>query len=179
MNGRHSHRLSEESTRELAPVVAWEARSLARHAGIEVLPDLVQCGWLGAIEAAARYEPTRGARLSTFARHRIRGSMIDFLRRQPRSRVSLDDSVHAAPDESLEQRTMLRSDVRAAMQRLPRSQQRLIAEVVVLERGTWELARVRCVKHALLQKDLWDGLRELRIQLDAYAPPTRTGRVAR
>lgn len=41
--------------------------------------DLVGAGNLGLVEAARRFEPSRGS-FVTFARHRIRGAMIDGLR---------------------------------------------------------------------------------------------------
>jgi RNA polymerase sigma factor for flagellar operon FliA len=42
--------------------------------------DLVQAGSIGLIQAANRFEPTRGLKLKTLAEHRIRGAMLDFLR---------------------------------------------------------------------------------------------------
>jgi RNA polymerase sigma factor (sigma-70 family) len=43
--------------------------------------DLVGAGNLGLVEAARRFDPTEGASFPTFARHRIRGSIVDSLRR--------------------------------------------------------------------------------------------------
>ena len=44
--------------------------------------DLIQEGTAGLIEAAERYDHTRGVAFSLFAVHRIRGRMMDFLRRE-------------------------------------------------------------------------------------------------
>lgn len=44
--------------------------------------DLIQEGTVGLIEAAERYDHTRGVAFSLFAVHRIRGRMMDFLRRE-------------------------------------------------------------------------------------------------
>jgi RNA polymerase sigma factor for flagellar operon FliA len=43
--------------------------------------DLWSAGALGLIDAARRYDATRDARFETFAEHRIRGAIIDELRR--------------------------------------------------------------------------------------------------
>lgn len=56
-------------------------------AGIEV-DDLVQAGMIGLLEAASCYQPDKGASFETFAGLRIRGAMLDQLRREgwaPRS----------------------------------------------------------------------------------------------
>ena len=44
--------------------------------------DLIQEGTVGLIEAAEHYDHTRGVAFSLFAVHRIRGRMMDFLRRE-------------------------------------------------------------------------------------------------
>ena len=43
--------------------------------------DLIQAGMLGLLDAMERYEPVHGATFETYASIRIRGSMIDDLRR--------------------------------------------------------------------------------------------------
>ncbi len=45
------------------------------------LGDLVQDGMLGLIDAASRFDEGRGIKFETFAERRVRGSMIDALRR--------------------------------------------------------------------------------------------------
>lgn len=45
------------------------------------LNDLVQDGMIGLIDAAARYDDARGIKFETFAERRVRGAMIDALRR--------------------------------------------------------------------------------------------------
>jgi RNA polymerase sigma factor for flagellar operon FliA len=44
------------------------------------LADLVSAGILGLICAIAKFDPTRGIKLKTFAEYRIRGAMLDSLR---------------------------------------------------------------------------------------------------
>ena len=43
--------------------------------------DLVQDGVLGLIDAAHRFDEGRGIKFETFAERRVRGAMIDALRR--------------------------------------------------------------------------------------------------
>lgn len=58
------------------------ARQLARrlHDKVE-LDELVSAGSIGLMQAAASYQPSRGLTFSTYAVPRIRGSMLDELRR--------------------------------------------------------------------------------------------------
>lgn len=61
------------------------SRALAAQADVE---ELVSCGTLGLIDALDAYDPGRGLAFSTFAVPRIRGAILDELRRQdhvPRS----------------------------------------------------------------------------------------------
>ena len=48
--------------------------------GVDV-GDLVQDGMIGLIDAVHRYDEERGIRFETFAERRVRGAMIDALRR--------------------------------------------------------------------------------------------------
>jgi RNA polymerase sigma factor for flagellar operon FliA len=43
--------------------------------------DLVSAGTLGLIQAVDRYRPERGCLLKTLAEHRIRGAILDYLRK--------------------------------------------------------------------------------------------------
>src|SRR5512141_272505 len=46
------------------------------------ISDLVQDGVLGLIDAAHRFDEDRGIKFETFAERRVRGAMIDALRRE-------------------------------------------------------------------------------------------------
>src|SRR4026209_1707714 len=48
--------------------------------------DLVQVGVIGLIDAAHRFDESRGIKFETFAERRIRGAMIDALRKDARPR---------------------------------------------------------------------------------------------
>jgi RNA polymerase sigma factor (sigma-70 family) len=50
--------------------------------------DLVGAGTIGLIQAVDRFQPSRGLTFGTYARHRIWGAMLDFLRAEdPLSRT--------------------------------------------------------------------------------------------
>lgn len=68
--------------------------------------DLIESGILGLIEAAERYKEDKGVQFKTYAFHRIRGSVLDYLRLQdwvPRS-VREKDNLIKETHNSLEQK---------------------------------------------------------------------------
>lgn len=77
-------------TEQHVGLVHHVARQLARRLHDKVdLNELVSAGAVGLMQAAASYEPARGLTFSTYAVPRIRGSMLDELRRHdPMSRGS-------------------------------------------------------------------------------------------
>lgn len=79
----------EELLSQHLGLVYHVARQLCRSKGMEVeLDELVSAGTLGLIEAFNNFDTKRGLAFSTFAAPRIRGAMLDELRRQdhvPRS----------------------------------------------------------------------------------------------
>jgi RNA polymerase sigma factor for flagellar operon FliA len=68
--------------------------------------DLIESGILGLIEAAERFKEDKGVKFKTYAFHRIRGSILDYLRLQdwvPRSVREKDNLIKEAHN-SLEQK---------------------------------------------------------------------------
>jgi RNA polymerase sigma factor FliA len=64
--------------------------------------DMVGCGVIGLLEAIDRYESSRGVQFTTFATWRIKGAMIDEIRRTspaPRSFFSQYRQVHYAEEK--------------------------------------------------------------------------------
>jgi RNA polymerase sigma factor for flagellar operon FliA len=62
------------------PQVELLAIRLHRRCPQVELDDLVSAGTIGLIHAVDRFNPDRGLKLKTFAEHRIRGAMLDYLR---------------------------------------------------------------------------------------------------
>ncbi len=72
---RALHRLIDSHTRLVAAVAArYRAYGLS-------MPDMVQEGCLGLLQAANRFEPERGVRFSTYASWWIRSSVQDYILR--------------------------------------------------------------------------------------------------
>ena len=68
--------------------------------------DLIESGIMGLIEAAERFKEDKGVKFKTYAFHRIRGSVLDYLRLQdwvPRSVREKDNLIKEAHN-SLEQK---------------------------------------------------------------------------
>ncbi|WP_420426234.1 RNA polymerase sigma factor FliA [Algiphilus sp.] len=90
---------------ELVRRIAWHL--LARLPDSVEVDDLIQAGQIGLIEAARHFRPEMGARFTTFASTRIRGAMLDELRRgdwMPRS-VHRNARSIAAAVRAVESRT--------------------------------------------------------------------------
>ncbi|NBR40844.1 MAG: sigma-70 family RNA polymerase sigma factor, partial [Alphaproteobacteria bacterium] len=64
---------------ELVRKIAWQIHGRARH--ITEIEDLVQIGFTGLILAAQKYTPQDGANFASYASIRIRGAIIDHLRK--------------------------------------------------------------------------------------------------
>jgi len=79
----------QELLEQYGPLVRRIAHHLmARLPSSVSVEDLIQSGMIGLLEASASYDPARGASFETFAGIRIRGAMIDEVRRgdwSPRS----------------------------------------------------------------------------------------------
>ncbi|WP_417583402.1 RNA polymerase sigma factor FliA [Nitrincola sp.] len=73
---------SNELLEQYGPLVKRIAQHLlARLPSSVVLDDLVQAGMIGLLEAARKFDPGKGASFETYAGIRIRGSIIDEVRR--------------------------------------------------------------------------------------------------
>lgn len=83
------HLSIDELVHQHAGLVKRIAYHLAnRLAGNVDVDDLIQAGMIGLLEAAGNYEPAKGANFETFAGIRVRGAMLDEVRRSdwtPRS----------------------------------------------------------------------------------------------
>ncbi len=75
-------RSGQELVEQYAPLVKRIARHLmARLPSSVVLDDLIQAGMVGLLEALNKYDPGKGASFETYAGIRIRGAIIDEVRR--------------------------------------------------------------------------------------------------
>lgn len=119
-------------------------REVMPYRALPAVMDAVQEGTIGLIEAVERYDPTRGVAFSLYAVHRVRGRILDFLRREGR----VDLPCLEAETEAYETAKELLVDERpsvaelaehhalvgvlgAAMERLP-ARERLVLEGVTI-----------------------------------------------
>lgn len=64
---------------ELVRKIAWQIHGRARH--ITEIEDIMQIGYTGLIVAAQNYTPLDGASFASYASIRIRGAIVDYLRK--------------------------------------------------------------------------------------------------
>ncbi|HEX7811068.1 MAG TPA: RNA polymerase sigma factor FliA [Burkholderiales bacterium] len=68
--------------KQYAPLVRRIANHImARMPASVEMDDIIQAGMIGLMDAYSRYEETQGARFETYASQRIRGAMLDELRK--------------------------------------------------------------------------------------------------
>jgi len=85
--------LAESHMQLVRKVARRVARTLPRHVGVD---DLVGAGALGLVDAARKYDPTRGIAFDAYASIRIRGAIMDQLRAfdfVPRKVRGRDDAI--------------------------------------------------------------------------------------
>jgi RNA polymerase sigma factor for flagellar operon FliA len=95
-----------ESQRERITASVPFVEALARRVAASMphsidLGDLIQDGMIGLIDAAHRFDESRGIKFETFAERRVRGAMIDALRRDawPRGVRRMRRQLEAAREE--------------------------------------------------------------------------------
>lgn len=71
-----------ESVGRYLPLIRGLARRFRKRSAVVDVEDLVSAGTVGLMEALDRFDPGRGVSLSSFAYHRIRGAILDEMRRQ-------------------------------------------------------------------------------------------------
>ena len=73
---------ADSLVRQHAPLVKRIAYHLmARLPASVQVDDLIQSGMMGLLEASKKYEPSKGASFETYAGIRIRGAMMDEIRK--------------------------------------------------------------------------------------------------
>jgi RNA polymerase sigma factor for flagellar operon FliA len=80
---RLNRHISRESLLvEMLPLVQRVAFNIRKHLPAHVEADeLAANGVLGLVDAVAKFDPSKGVKLEAYARHRVRGAILDGLRR--------------------------------------------------------------------------------------------------
>jgi RNA polymerase sigma factor (sigma-70 family) len=114
--------------------------------------ELIQEGTVGLLEAAEKFDYTRGVAFSIFASHRIRGRMLDFLQAEYGSQMLSLDGVNSAglawseclvsneatPFE-LAERHFLNDKITQAMERLPQKEQQVLTGIYLEDKSAGDL----------------------------------------
>ena len=156
-------------------------REVMPYRALPAVMDAVQEGTIGLIEAVERYDPTRGVAFSLYAVHRVRGRILDFLRREGR----VDLPCLEAETEVYETAKELLADERpsvaelaehhalvgvlgAAMERLP-ARERLVLEGVTIGGARAQtMAESLGVTPAQIYRLQKNGIRRIRGMLSRF-----------
>jgi RNA polymerase sigma factor for flagellar operon FliA len=66
----------------MLPLVQRVASNIRKHLPVHIeVDELAANGVLGLVDAADKFDPSKGVKLETYARHRVRGAILDSLRR--------------------------------------------------------------------------------------------------
>lgn len=143
--------------------------------------ELIQEGMVGLLEAAETYDYTRGVAFSLFASYRIKGCMLDFLKKDSDTGViSLDGktfcgmamadllaSEKASPAEIAE-RQLLQEKVTQALHRLPEKEQRVLTGMYLEDQTAQSVAENINVSLGYVYRLQKQGVRRVRGMLSRF-----------
>lgn len=143
--------------------------------------ELIQEGMVGLLEAAETYDYKRQVAFSLFASYRIKGSMVDFLRRSSGNGLlyldgeisqgfTLSDALpsgQASPTE-LAERRLLQEKVAQAMDRLPQKEQLVLQGMYLEDRTAQAVADAIDVSLGHVYRLQKQGVRRIRGMLSRF-----------
>lgn len=166
------------------PLVFKEAMRWNIHT--DLLLDALQEGTLGLMEAVERYDHSRGVAFPLFAVHRIRGAILDYLKREGAvSAMSLDapdeqgmtlqdtlcddreDPVEAASHQFLFEK------VSGVLQRLPEKEQAVVEGVYLKDVEQKHLAKALDISLPYVYRLQKRGIRRVRGMLSRFIHDSR------
>lgn len=141
--------------------------------------DMIQEGTVGLIEAAERYDHTKGVAFSVYARHRVRGRILNLLQSQLRTGlISLDETwgyegeqgpllaelvdVNADSVESQVEAIIARSKVNEVVSRLEGKERTVITAVYLKDQEPSHVARDMKISLSYLYKLQKRAIRRMR-----------------
>lgn len=150
------------------PLVFREAMKYGLQEAVTL--DLIQEGTVGLMEAVERYDPSLGVAFSLYALHRVRGRMLNFLRKNGAEVLLADGEeekvflTEAIPDTAFESadKSVLNMAVSHAVSRLPLKEQDVIRRVYLNEQTAAETADAMDVSTAYVYRLEKRGIRRLR-----------------
>ena len=142
--------------------------------------ELVQEGMVGLLEAAENYDYTRGVAFSVFATFRIKGRMLDYLKKTNNGVLYLEGdlgsgltlgetlaSVQVSPAEYAE-RQLLHDKVTQALGRLPEKEQKVITSMYLEDRPAQAVAEAIDISLGHVYRLQKKGVRRIRGMLSRF-----------
>lgn len=151
--------------------------------------DLIQEGTVGLIEAAENFTPQYGVKFSTYAQHRVRGRMIDFLKRHQSFRESLEIAVNQDEFQNIlteiadqkvdvaEEAAMkvISRQVNQAISRLSSKEQKVICDLYLLDKEPATSAQEMNISISYFYKLQKKALQRLRGMLTKLRAEMKSG----
>ena len=142
--------------------------------------ELIQEGMVGLLEAAENYDYTRGVAFSVFASFRIKGSMVDYLKKANSGALYLEGdlgsgltlgetltSAQASPSE-LAERQLLHEKVTQALGRLPEKEQQVITGMYLEDKTAQSVADAIDISLGHVYRLQKKGVRRIRGMLSRF-----------
>ncbi|MFV0636469.1 sigma-70 family RNA polymerase sigma factor [Mitsuokella sp.] len=161
------------------PLVFKQAAPFAR---FDCIMDIIQEGTVGLIEAVERYDHTRGVAFSLFAVHRIRGRMMDFLRREGQVDVACMEEAAEGCSGSLKENLVdltasvaeqaesheLAEQLHQAMARLPDKERAVLEGMYWSSEDAADMADTLNVSSSHIYRLQKNGIRRIRGMLSRF-----------
>jgi len=143
----------------------------------ENIMDVIQEGTVGLIEAVENYDYELGAAFSLYAVHRIRGRMLNFLKKEGNCDIAtldaligsedggtavdtLIDTAAAVPEQA--EKSFLAEQLQKALERLPQKEREVLSGVYLESREPREMAESMDVSTSHIYRLQKTGIRRVR-----------------
>ena len=158
------------------PLVLKEA-NVYQSSKIDMM-DCIQEGTIGLIEAVERYDSKKGVAFSLYAVHRIRGRILDYLRKEGKEGIVLQGETEdgetwweqlPAEGPSTEivcEERMYGDMVTSAMKQLPLAEQHVMEEVYYKDHSVASIADTMECSHSYIHRLRRKGLARLKSMLE-------------
>ena len=150
---------------------------------LDNIMDIIQEGTVGLIEAVENYDYRRGVAFSLYAVHRIRGRILNFVKKeggadiacidgaeeQPGRRFNISELVDdAAPLPEQTERKFLAEQLQAALARLPQKERQVISSVYLEQQEAKDVAAALAVSPSHIYRLQKTGIRRIRGMLSKF-----------